>query len=39
MYPFLGTAVTHPEQALKAACSAMLDFIYAKVSEVCDNPG
>jgi len=38
MYPFLGTAVTHPEQALKAACSAMLDFIYAKVSEVCDNP-
>ena len=38
MYPFLGAAATYPEQALKAACSTMLDFIYAKVSEVCDNP-
>ena len=38
MYPFLETAAAYPEQALRTACSTMLDFIYGKVSAVCDNP-
>lgn len=38
MYPFLGAAVAYSKQSLKAACSTMLDFIYAKVSEICDSP-
>lgn len=38
MYPFLGSAVPYSDQALRAACKTMLEFIYKKVSAVCDNP-
>lgn len=38
MYPFLNLEKAYPESALWAACSKMLDFIYTKVSEVCDRP-
>src|SRR5690606_10150036 len=40
MYPFLQAKENqnHPEKALRAACGKMLDFIYSKVSDICECP-
>lgn len=38
LFPFLGGAVRYSSEALEAACKTMLEFIYTKVSEVCERP-
>lgn len=37
-YPFLSGSVPYGRDALKAACEAMLVFIYRHVSSICDSP-
>ncbi len=38
MQPFLSVIKSYPENALRAACNAMLDVVYQTVSSSCETP-